>query len=43
MNNFIDTLKYFATIMTELVVLFIGISTLIALALMYIPQDKIKR
>jgi len=43
MNNLIDTLKYFATIMTELVVLFIGISTLIALALMYIPQDKIKQ
>ena len=43
MNNFIDTLKYFATIMAELVVLFIGISTLIALALMYLPQDKIKK
>lgn len=43
MNNLIDTLKYFATIMTELIVLFIGISTLIALALMYLPQDKIKK
>ena len=43
MNNLMDTLKYFATIMTELVVLFIGISTLIALALMYLPQDKIKK
>ena len=42
MNTFIDTIKYFVTIMTELAVLFIGISTLVALALMYIPQEKMK-
>lgn len=43
MNTLIDTLKYFATIMGELVVLFIGISTLIALVFMYLPQDKLKK
>lgn len=42
MNSFMVTVQYFITIMTELVLLFIGISTLIALVLMYIPQDKIK-
>ena len=42
MNSLIETIKYFITIMAELVVLFIGISTLIALVLMYIPQDKLK-
>ncbi|UWG98076.1 permease [Dehalobacter sp. DCM] len=42
MNTFMVTLKYFITIMAELTVLFIGISTIIALALMYIPQDKLK-
>lgn len=42
MNTLIDTLKYFATIMTELVVLFIAISTIIAFALMYLPQDKLR-
>jgi uncharacterized membrane protein YraQ (UPF0718 family) len=36
------TIQYFVTIMAELVVLFIGISTIIAFVLMYIPQDKIK-
>jgi len=41
-NTFIETIKYFAVIMSELVVLFIGISTIIAFVLMYIPQDKIK-
>lgn len=42
MNTLIITLKYFITIMAELTVLFIGISTIIALALMYIPQEKLK-
>ena len=42
MNTFIETIKYFITIMAELAVLFIGISTIIALVFMYIPQDKLK-
>lgn len=42
MNTFIETIKYFITIMTELTVLFIGISTIVALVFMYIPQDKMK-
>lgn len=42
MNTFIETLKYFIIIMGELAVLFITISTMIALAFMYIPQDKLK-
>lgn len=42
MNSLIDTIKYFLTIMGELVVLFIGISTLVALLLIYIPQEKMK-
>lgn len=42
MNTLVVTVKYFLTIMGELAALFLGISTIIALALMYIPQDKIK-
>lgn len=42
MNTFIETVKYFIIIMAELTVLFIGISTIIALVFMYIPQDKLK-
>jgi uncharacterized membrane protein YraQ (UPF0718 family) len=33
---------YFVTITVELTVLFLGISTLVALILMYIPQERIK-
>jgi len=43
MNTFMETLKYFIFITTELTVLFLGISTLVALMLMYVPQEKIKR
>ena len=42
LNTFIVTIKYFIFIMSELVVLFIGISTIVALVFMYIPQDKLK-
>lgn len=42
MNTLIETIKYFLFIMAELAGLFIGISTLIALIFMYIPQDKLK-
>ena len=42
MNSLIITIKYFLTIMSELAVLFIGISTIIALVFMYLPEDKLK-
>jgi len=42
-NTFIVTLQYFLFIMGELIVLFIGISTLIALVFIYIPEDKLKK
>ena len=43
MNTFLETLKYFIFITAELTVLFLGISTIVALLLMYVPQEKIKR
>jgi uncharacterized protein len=43
MNTLVGTLKYFVTIMAELAALFIVISTIVALAFMYISQDKIKK
>jgi uncharacterized membrane protein YraQ (UPF0718 family) len=42
LNTFIETIKYFIVIMAELTVLFIGISTIVALVFIYLPQDKIK-
>lgn len=42
MNTLIDTLRYFIIITLELTTLFIGISALVALILMYLPQDKIE-
>jgi len=42
LNTFIETVKYFTLIISELVVLFIGISTVVALVFMYIPRDKMK-
>lgn len=42
MNTLIQTLKYFATITAELVVLFILISALVDLILQYIPEEKIQ-
>ena len=42
MNTLVLTVKYFITIMAELTVLFIAISTIIAIVFMYIPQDKLK-
>jgi len=43
MNSLVITLKYFLTIMTELTVLFIGISTIIAFAFMYLPEEKLQK
>ena len=42
MNTLITTIKYFIFITAELTVLFLGISTIVALMLMYVPQEKIK-
>lgn len=42
MNSLVKTLEYFLFITTELTVLFIGISTIVALVLMYIPQEKLR-
>lgn len=43
MNTLTDTIIYFLEITLELTVLFLGISTLVVLLLMYIPQQKIKK
>lgn len=43
MNNLTETIQYFLFITTELTVLFIGISTVVALVLMYIPQEKLRQ
>ncbi|RJQ77475.1 MAG: permease [Desulfobacteraceae bacterium] len=42
MGTLIDTLKYFVFITAELTVLFLGISTIVALVLMYLPQEKLR-
>lgn len=42
MNSLTLAIKYFVTITAELTVLFLGISTIVALILMYMPQEKIK-
>jgi uncharacterized membrane protein YraQ (UPF0718 family) len=42
MNTLLETVKYFIFITAELTVLFLGISTLVALMLMYVPREKIK-
>lgn len=42
MNSLISTFQYFLIITTELTVLFLGISTLVALILIYIPQEKLR-
>ncbi len=42
MNNLMNTIQYFLMITAELTVLFLGISMLVALILMYIPEGKLK-
>lgn len=42
MNTLIDTIRYFLLITAELTALFLGISTLVALLLLYMPQEKIR-
>lgn len=43
MNTLLDTLWYFCYITVELIVLFIAITVLVEIILMYIPQDKISQ
>lgn len=43
MNTLFDTLWYFCYITAELVVLFIVITALVEIILMYIPQEKISQ
>ncbi|MGD9707073.1 MAG: permease [Candidatus Delongbacteria bacterium] len=43
MNTFTDTLYYFLFIMAELTVLFLAISTLVALLLIYIPHNMLRK
>ena len=42
MNTLSDTLRYFIFITAELTLLFIGISALVEVILLYLPQEKIK-
>jgi len=42
MNNLTKTIEYFLFITIELTVLFVGISTIVALVLMHIPKEKLK-
>lgn len=43
MNNLVSTINFFLIITAELTLLFLGISTLVALVLMYIPQEKLRQ
>lgn len=43
MNTLLDTLQYFAFITIELIVLFMAISALVEIILMYIPAEKIQK
>ena len=43
MNTLLDTLWYFCYITARLIVLFIAITALVEIILMYIPQDKISK
>lgn len=43
MNTLLDTLWYFCYITVELIVLFILITALVEIILMYIPQEKISK
>lgn len=43
MNTFLDTLQYFALITLELIALFLLISAIVEIILMYIPQETIRK
>ena len=40
MNTLIDTLRYFVLITIELIALFVFISALVEIILMYVPEEK---
>ena len=42
MNSLTKTAEFFVLITAELTILFLGISTLVALVLMYLPQEKLR-
>ncbi|HEX2956343.1 MAG TPA: permease [Chitinispirillaceae bacterium] len=42
-NTFLKTAEYFLLITAELTALFLGISTIVALALQYIPDEKLRK
>lgn len=43
MNTLIETIQYFVLITIELVALFMLISALVEIILMYIPEEKIRQ
>lgn len=43
MNTLIETLRYFVLITIELIALFLFISALVEIILMYVPEEKIRR
>lgn len=43
MNTLIDTLRYFVLITIELIALFVFISALVEIILMYVPEEKIRK
>lgn len=43
MHNLLSTIQYFLLITAELTLLFLGISTIVALVLMYIPQQQLRQ
>ncbi len=42
-NNLVGTMQYFVFIVIELIVLFVGITALIEIIMMYIPQTKLRK
>ena len=42
MNSLTKTVEFFVLITAELTILFLGISTIVALAFMYLPQEKLR-
>lgn len=43
MNTFLETLRYFVLITVELIALFLLISALVEIILMYVPEEKIRK
>lgn len=43
MNTLVESIKYFFYIAAELTVLFLAVSTVVALVLMYLPRESIKK